>query len=92
MPYSEYSVIQQLQAEETTRVFDAWLIDQIIQLVEGPVAQPKKGTSVLDVGCGQGHAIDLWPRPFQEASSPGLISLKKTLKPQGGKQGKGRWG
>jgi hypothetical protein len=72
VPYSECSQFQQLQAEETTRVFDAWLIDQIIQLVEGLVAQPKKGTSVLDVGCSQGHAINLLAKAFPKSKFAGF--------------------
>jgi hypothetical protein len=72
VPYSEYSQFQQLQAEETTRVFDARLIDQIIQLVEGLIGQPKKGTSVLDVGCSQGHAINLLAKAFPKSKFPGF--------------------
>jgi 2-polyprenyl-3-methyl-5-hydroxy-6-metoxy-1,4-benzoquinol methylase len=73
VPYSEYSQFQQLQADETTRVFDARLIDQIIQLVEGLIGQPKKGTSVLDVGCSQGHAINnLLAKAFPKSKFPGF--------------------
>jgi ubiquinone/menaquinone biosynthesis C-methylase UbiE len=55
------------------RVFDARLIDQIIQLVEGLIGQPKKGTSVLDVGCSQGHAIiNLLAKAFPKSKFPGF--------------------
>jgi hypothetical protein len=80
-----------LQAEETTRVFGARLIDQIIPLVEGLAGRLKKGTSLLDVGYGQGHhAINPMANAFPRSNSTDLISLKKASNPQGGKQG--RWG
>jgi trans-aconitate methyltransferase len=77
VPYSEYPQFQQLQAEGATRVFDARLIDQIIQLVEGLVAQPKKGTSVLDVWCGQGHAINLMAKAFPRSKFAGFDISKE---------------
>jgi hypothetical protein len=73
------------------RVFDAWLIDQIIPLVEGLAGQLKKGTSVPDVGYRQGcHAINPMAKAFLRTNSTDLISLKKAFNPQGRKQG--RWG
>ena len=64
VPYSEFPRFQQLQAQDTARVFDARLIDQIIPLVDGLADRLKVGIDVLDVGCGQGHAINLMARHF----------------------------
>jgi hypothetical protein len=89
IPYLEYPQFQQLQAEETTRVFGARLIDRIIPLVEGLAGLLKKGTSVLDVGYGQGHhAINPMDNAFPRSNSTDLISLNKASNPQGGKQGR----
>ena len=57
VPYSEYPGFQSLQAEETSRVFDSRLIDQIIPLTGKDVIKNlQNGAVVLDIGCGRGHA------------------------------------
>ena len=57
VPYSEYPGFQSLQAEETSRVFDSRLIDQIIPLAGKDVINNlQNGAVVLDIGCGRGHA------------------------------------
>ena len=52
------------QAEETSRVFDARLINQIIPLVDGLTDKRRSGIDVLDVGCGRGHAINIMAKTF----------------------------
>ena len=64
VPYSAFPRFQQLQAEETARVFDARLISQIIPLVDGLSDRLIAGIDVLDIGCGQGHAINLMAKTF----------------------------
>jgi 2-polyprenyl-3-methyl-5-hydroxy-6-metoxy-1,4-benzoquinol methylase len=64
VPYSEYPRFQELQAEETSRVFDARLINQIIPLVDGLTDKLRSGIDVLDVGCGRGHAINIMAKTF----------------------------
>jgi SAM-dependent methyltransferase len=64
VPYSEFPRFQELQAEETARVFDARLIDQIILLVDGLADRLRSGIDVLDVGCGRGHAINIMAKTF----------------------------
>ena len=56
---------QSLQAEETSRVFDSRLIDQIIPLTGNDVVtKSNEGALVLDVGCGRGHALNLMAKAF----------------------------
>lgn len=64
IPYSAYPGFQKLQSEETARVFDARLIDQILPLVDGLVDRLNEGIDVLDIGCGAGHAINLMAKAF----------------------------
>lgn len=64
VPYSAYPKFQQLMSEESTRIFDATLIDVTLPLVPGLVQRLEAGIDVLDVGCGSGHAINLMAKAF----------------------------
>jgi SAM-dependent methyltransferase len=64
VPYSEYPRFQELQAEETSRIFDARLVDQILFLINGLRNRLERGIDVLDVGCGRGHAINVMAKAF----------------------------
>jgi len=66
VPYSAYPKFQELQAEETKRVFDARLVDQILPLT-GMEDRLREGADVLDVGCGEGHGINLMARAFPKS-------------------------
>ncbi len=71
VPYSAYPRFQQLQAEETGRVYDATLIDVTLPLVPGLVERLQEGIEVLDIGCGSGHAINLMARAFPRSTFRG---------------------
>ncbi len=72
VPYSEYPGFQSLQAEETSRVFDSRLIDQIIPLTgKDVVTKLYDGALVLDVGCGRGHALNLMAKAFPKSKFVG---------------------
>ena len=71
VPYSAYPRFQQLQAEETSRVLDATLIDTTLPLVPGMTERLQAGINVADVGCGQGHAINLMARAFPHSCFTG---------------------
>jgi SAM-dependent methyltransferase len=79
VPYSAFPRFQQLQAEDTARVFDARLIDQIVPLVDGLGDRLKAGIDVLDVGCGQGHAINLMARTFPNSRFTGYDISKEGI-------------
>lgn len=68
VPYSSYPTFQRLQAEETARIFDAALVDTIIPLAPGLPERLQAGIDVLDVGCGQDHAINLLAQAFRRAA------------------------
>ena len=67
VPYSAYPKFQELQAEETARVFDARLVGEILPLAPGLVSRLEQGIDVLDVGCGTGHAINLMAKAFPKS-------------------------
>lgn len=74
VPYSSYPKFQELQAEETARVYDAALVDTIIPLVAD---LPERlgaggGLDVLDIGTGQGHAVNLLARAFPASRFRGV--------------------
>jgi Methyltransferase domain len=79
VPYSAFPRFQQLQAEDTARVFDARLIDQIVPLVDGLGDRLRAGIDVLDVGCGQGHAINLMTRTFPNSRFTGYDISKEGI-------------
>lgn len=64
VPYAAYPRFQQLQAEESARVFDAALVQAILPLAEGVTDRLEEGIDALDIGCGQGHATNLMARAF----------------------------
>ncbi|VFJ12818.1 class I SAM-dependent methyltransferase [Candidatus Nitrosocosmicus franklandus] len=65
VPYSDYPGFQALQAEETSRVFDSRLINDIVPLTgQEMISKLQSGASVLEVGCGRGHALNLMAKAF----------------------------
>jgi 2-polyprenyl-3-methyl-5-hydroxy-6-metoxy-1,4-benzoquinol methylase len=79
VPYSAFPRFQQLQAEETTRVFDARLIEQIVPLVDGLADRLRAGIDVLDLGCGQGHAMNLMAKAFPNSRFTGYDISKEGI-------------
>ena len=67
VPYSAYPRFQELQAEETARIFDARLLNNIIPLADGLADRLKSGIDVLDVGCGRGKAINIMARAYPKS-------------------------
>lgn len=90
VPYSAYPRFQELQAEETARVYDARLVDHILPLVDGLVGRLQSGIDVLDVGCGRGHAINLMAKAFPNSrfvgydlSAEGIEAAKRESEEMG---------
>ena len=68
---SQYPKFQELQAEETSRIFDARLIDQIIPLDDGLKDRLERGIDSLDVGCGRGYAVNVMAKAFPKSTFVG---------------------
>ncbi|MET7622069.1 methyltransferase domain-containing protein [Streptomyces sp. NPDC005408] len=72
VPYSAYPRFQDLQAEETARVYDLALVDSIVPLVSGLPERLREGLDALDIGTGQGHAVNLLAKAFPASRFRGL--------------------
>lgn len=90
LPYSEYPKFQQLQAEETARIFDSKLTNQILPLIPEINNRLKDGIKVLDIGCGGGRAINLMGKAFPRSkftgcdiSHEGISSAREEAKNMG---------
>ena len=51
-------------AEDSAQVQNFALVDAILPLVDGLPERLRAGIDVADVGCGQGHALNLMARAF----------------------------
>ncbi len=90
LPYSEYPKFQQLQAEETARIFDSKLTNQILPLIPEIDNRLNDGIKVLDIGCGRGRAVNLMGKAFSRSkftgcdiSHEGILSAKEEAKNMG---------
>ena len=90
LPYSEYPKFQQLQAEETARIFDSKLTNQILPLIPEINNGLNDGIKVLDIGCGRGRAVNLMGKAFSRSkftgcdiSHEGVLSAKEEAKNMG---------
>jgi ubiquinone/menaquinone biosynthesis C-methylase UbiE len=79
VPYSAYPRFTELMSEGSSRVQDARLVGTILPLVDGLVDRLGKGISVLDVGCGSGHAINLMARAFPNSRFAGYDFSRKGI-------------
>jgi 2-polyprenyl-3-methyl-5-hydroxy-6-metoxy-1,4-benzoquinol methylase len=72
VPYARYPRFQDLMAAESAQSFDLALVDGVLPLVSGLSERLKEGIDVADVGCGQGHAINVMARAFPASRFMGL--------------------
>jgi 2-polyprenyl-3-methyl-5-hydroxy-6-metoxy-1,4-benzoquinol methylase len=64
VPYSQYPRFQAVMAESSATVHDVKLTNAILPLVDELLPALETGIDVLDVGCGQGHAINIMAKTF----------------------------
>ena len=72
VPYSSFPKFQAIQGEETRGIYDATLVGVTIPLVPGMVEKLQAGIEVADVGCGQGHAINVMAKAFPNSRFTGF--------------------
>ncbi|WP_153398062.1 class I SAM-dependent methyltransferase [Ornithinicoccus halotolerans] len=72
VPYSSYARFHELMAEQSAQTNDAALVDKVVPLVPGLRERLQRGTRVADIGCGQGHALNLLARAFPDSEFVGF--------------------
>lgn len=72
VPYSAFPRFQAVQAEESGEVYDRALVNGIVPLVPGLPERLRAGIDVLDIGCGQGHAVNVLARAFPASRCHGI--------------------
>ena len=73
VPYSRYPRFQALMAESSGLRFDHLLLPKVVPLT-GLAGALDRGIDVLDIGCGQGHAVNLLARAFPRSRFTGLAA------------------
>ncbi len=71
VPYSAFPKFQELMAEESAQVSDAALVTGTLPMVDGLVERLEAGIDVCDIGCGQGHTINLMAQAFPNSRFTG---------------------
>ncbi|MFN8515691.1 MAG: class I SAM-dependent methyltransferase [Thermomicrobiales bacterium] len=71
VPYAAFDRMQQLLAEESAPLYDTVLVATILPLATGLVERLHTGIAVLDIGCGQGHAVNVMARAFPNSRFTG---------------------
>ncbi|MFD9128535.1 class I SAM-dependent methyltransferase [Kitasatospora sp. NPDC059571] len=79
VPYSAYPRFQALQAEESGEVYDLALVNGIVPLVPELPERLRAGIDALDIGCGQGHAVNVLAGAFPASRFRGLDMSEEGL-------------
>lgn len=65
--YAAYESFHEVMAEQSTQVNDAALLGRTVPLVPGLHERLRAGERVADIGCGQGHAVNLLARAYPDS-------------------------
>ena len=71
VPYSAVPDVQEFIAGLTNPLYDAYLLDSILPLV-GLDERLNAGAEVADIGCGQGHAVNLMAQKYSKSNFIGF--------------------
>ena len=71
VPYAKFPTFQKLMAEQSADIHDVALFDGTLPLVDGIQARLEAGIDVCDIGCGQGHAINLMAKAYPNSRFTG---------------------
>jgi SAM-dependent methyltransferase len=78
LSYDDYPGFHDLQAADSASVNDGSLLDVIVP-VTGEVSRLEAGIDVADIGCGEGHAINLLARAFPRSRFVGYDFSEEAL-------------
>ena len=79
VPYAAFPRFQAVQGEETRAVYDETLLSRTIPAVPGLREQLEEGIIAADIGCGQGHAVNLLAAAFPRSSFTGYDFSKEAI-------------
>lgn len=79
VPYEKYRRFQAVMAEDSGQTVVAALLDSILPLAPGLVEKLQAGATVLDVGCGQGRAVNLMGQAFPNSRFTGYDFLESSI-------------
>ncbi|MFD5086429.1 class I SAM-dependent methyltransferase [Kitasatospora sp. NPDC058406] len=79
LPYSAYPRFQALQGEETAAVYDRVLVDGVVPLVPGLTERLRAGIDAVDIGTGQGHAVNVLAKAFPASRFTGVDISEKGI-------------
>jgi len=79
VPYASYKRFHHVMAEMSDQTVVAGLFESIIPLVDGMTEKLERGASLLDVGCGRGHAILAMAERFPESQFTGYDLCVDTI-------------
>ena len=80
VPYSSYKRFHDVMEEESAQTVLSGLFDWIIPLVPGLEDKLKKGINVLDIGCGNGRAINMMANQFPHSKFTGYDISEEAIK------------
>jgi len=76
--YAKYRRFQAVMAETSRLRFDHLLLEKMVPLT-GMSEALQQGIAVLDIGCGQGHAVNLLARAFPRSRFSGYDLSKEAV-------------
>ncbi len=79
VPYSAYPKFQRIQAEDTSAIYDATLIQTTLPIVPEIMERLESGIEVADIGCGCGHAVNLMAKSFPKSRFTGFDFSKEGI-------------
>lgn len=71
VPYSEFKRFQHVMAEDSGQTVVAALMDHVLPLVPGLIADLEHGIEVMDLGCGSGCALNRMAKLFPKSQFVG---------------------
>ena len=89
LSYDDYPGFHHLQAADSAAVNDASLIQTIVPLA-GVTERLEQGIAVADIGCGEGHAINLLARTFPRSTFVGYDFSEEAV--AAAREEAGEWG
>ena len=79
VPYESFDRFHEVMAESSGKRFDALLVKMMLPMVPGIVDRLREGIHVADVGCGQGHAVNVMAKAFPSSTFVGIDFSERAL-------------